>query len=86
MEFRMLGKTGLNVSRLGLGLARIDRFGLDDVSLAGRLIDTALDQGINFIDTAAKYGNAEELIGQTVSGRRDEYVLASKFGSPSTLR
>lgn len=84
MEFRTLGKTGLKVSRLGLGLARIDGFGADDVDVAGRLFNATLDGGINFIDTAAKYGNAEELIGRTVSDRRDEFVLASKFGSPWT--
>lgn len=82
MEFRRLGNTDLRVSRLGLGLARIDRFTVDDVQIASHLLNTALDNGINFIDTAAKYGVAEELIGLTVSKRRNDYVLASKFGAP----
>lgn len=82
MEKRTLGATGLEVSRLGLGLARIDRMTLSDRDAAAALLDAALDGGITFIDTAAKYGHAEELIGLTIAGRRDEYVLASKFGSP----
>jgi aryl-alcohol dehydrogenase-like predicted oxidoreductase len=78
METAILGKTGLSVSRLGIGLAEIGS--LPDVSMAGRLLNTALDSGINFLDTAACYGNSEEWIGQTISHRRQEYILASKAG------
>jgi aryl-alcohol dehydrogenase-like predicted oxidoreductase len=53
---------------------------LSDVATSSRLLNAALDGGINFLDTAACYGNSEELIGQTVAGRRDEYVLATKAG------
>ena len=81
METRRLGRTGLEVSRLGFGLASIasgDARG-KDVSDAARVLEAALDAGINFLDTAAGYGNTEELIGKTVAHRRQEYVLATKF-------
>ena len=82
MERTELGKTGLKVTRLGFGLAEIERqerYG-GDVSEAGRVLEAALDDGINFLDTAACYGSTEELIGKTVAHRRDEYVLATKCG------
>lgn len=53
---------------------------LTDVSAAGRLLRAALDGGINFLDTAACYGNSEEWIGRTISHRRHEYTLATKAG------
>ena len=52
---------------------------LDDEA-AGRLLNTVLDEGINFIDTSIDYGRSEELIGNYIAHRRDEYVLASKCG------
>lgn len=82
MELRELGKTGLKITPLGLGLAEIsrqDRMG-GDVSAASRVLHEALDNGINFLDTAACYGDTEALIGEVVSHRRDEYVLATKAG------
>jgi aryl-alcohol dehydrogenase-like predicted oxidoreductase len=78
MEMATLGKTGLRVSRLGAGLAEIGS--VTDVSVASRLLNIALDGGINFLDTAACYGNSEEWIGQTISHRRQEYILATKAG------
>jgi hypothetical protein len=78
MEMKTLGKTGLNVSRLGAGLAEMGH--LTDVSVAGRLLNTALDAGINFLDTSACYGDSEVLIGKTIADRRDEYYLATKAG------
>ena len=81
MEKLDLGKTGLQVTRLGLGLAEVSRqnesAAAEDV---GRVLNAALDGGINFIDTAACYGNTEELIGATVAHRRNEYILATKCG------
>lgn len=79
METRTLGKTGLTISRLGVGLAEIGQNRLS-VEEAGRVLNLALDSGITFLDTAACYDISEELIGQTVSNRRDEYVLATKCG------
>jgi aryl-alcohol dehydrogenase-like predicted oxidoreductase len=80
MEMRELGRTGLKVSRLGVGLAEMGHLSLAEAETAGRLLHAALDGGINFLDTAACYGNSEELIGKTLAERRDEYVLATKAG------
>ena len=84
MEMTTLGNTGLRVSRLGLGLAEIGGYAIAEAQQAGRILGAALDAGINFLDTAECYRNSEELIGQTVSHRRDEFVLASKAGHVST--
>ena len=78
MDMATLGKTGLQVSRLGAGLFEIGS--LTDVSAAGRVLNAALDGGINFLDTAACYGHSEEWVGRTISHRRHEYVLATKAG------
>ena len=81
MEKTDFGKTGLQITRLGLGLAEVSRQNESaDAAEVGRVINNALDGGINFLDTAACYGNTEELIGTTVSHRRDEYILATKCG------
>ncbi len=79
MKYRPLGTTGLEVSRLGVGLAEIGETPTEAAQV-DRLLNTALDNGINFLDTAACYGNSEELIGLTVSSRRDEFILATKCG------
>ncbi|MEZ4865881.1 MAG: aldo/keto reductase [Caldilineaceae bacterium] len=78
MQERTLGRTGLTVSRLGVGLSEIGS--LTEEADAGRVLNTALDSGITFLDTAACYGVSEELVGRTVSHRRQEYTLASKCG------
>jgi aryl-alcohol dehydrogenase-like predicted oxidoreductase len=76
---------GLDVSRLGLGCMGMSAFyegaGLDDAESI-RTIHRALDLGITFIDTAEVYGpyTNEELVGRAIAGRRDEVVLATKFG------
>ncbi len=81
METRTLGKTGLEISRLGAGLAEIGtQTGPDTDEQSGRVLNEALDAGINFLDTAACYGISETLIGNTVSNRRDEFILATKCG------
>ena len=81
MEKATLGKTGLQVSRLGVGLVELGtELSLSDVGQARRVLNTALDGGINFLDTAECYGVSEELIGLAVAHRRDEYILATKAG------
>ena len=80
----VLGRTGLEVTRLGFGTAL--RSGLDDERWA-ELLNSVLDSGINFIDTANDYGlgwpsSAEEQIGRHISGRRSEFYLATKCGCP----
>lgn len=81
MERVPFGSTGLEVSRLGVGLSEIGhQLSAGDTKHAGDVLNRALDAGINFLDTAACYGVAEELIGKTVSSRRAEFVLATKAG------
>jgi aryl-alcohol dehydrogenase-like predicted oxidoreductase len=81
MEKRKFGKTGLEVTRLGVGLSEIgSRYHLGEAGNAGKLLNLALDEGINFLDTSACYGTSEELIGRTISHRRSEYVLSTKCG------
>ena len=81
MEKTDFGKTGLKITRLGLGLAEISRQERSKtVAEADRVLNAALDGGINFLDTAACYGRTEEIIGETVAHRRDEYILATKCG------
>ena len=81
MEKVAFGDTGLQVSRLGVGLAEIGQeLQLDDVNIVVSLINRALDSGINFLDTSACYNISEELLGKSVSSRRSEYVLATKAG------
>jgi aryl-alcohol dehydrogenase-like predicted oxidoreductase len=80
MEQRRLGNTNLKVSRLGVGLAEIGSLSLGQMGVARRMLNTALDNGINFFDTAACYGNSEELVGRAVAERRGEFYLSTKAG------
>jgi aryl-alcohol dehydrogenase-like predicted oxidoreductase len=76
IEKRELGKTGLKVTILGLGCAQIGA--LRNFKLAVEIIETAIDLGINYIDTASTYGDAEEKVGEVMRSRRNEVVLATK--------
>ncbi len=81
MEKRTLGRTGLQISRLGVGLAEIGYYlSKDEVQQAAEVLNIALDHGINFLDTSACYDHSEEFIGKTVAHRRSEYILATKAG------
>ena len=81
MESRTLGRTNLKISRLGLGLAEIgDAISLKKTDQVHKLLNAALDAGINFLDTAACYNSSEEIIGRTIASRRKEYILATKCG------
>jgi aryl-alcohol dehydrogenase-like predicted oxidoreductase len=79
MEKRTLGKTGMAVTVLGYGAAEIGFQGVP-FETVNRLINGALDAGLNVIDTAECYVNSEEMIGQAVAGRRAEYFLFTKCG------
>lgn len=80
MRYRSLGNSGLVVSVAGLGCNNFGR----RLDLAGTraVVDAAIDAGITLLDTADMYGDgaSEELLGEVLAGRRDEVVLATKFG------
>ena len=80
MESRTLGRTGMEVSRLGCGLAAIAQETLDDMRAVERTLLMALDRGINFFDTAECYLDSEEMVGRVISRRRAEFFLATKCG------
>lgn len=75
MEKRQLGRTQMQVSAISFGALPIQRCSLQE---AGPVLSRALDEGINFIDTARAYSDSEEKIGMHISKRRSEYYLASK--------
>ena len=82
-----LGRTGLLVTKLGYGAMELrgggGRRGRGlEADAAEALLNAVLDAGINYIDTSPDYGRSEELIGEHLSRRRDEFFLASKCGCP----
>jgi aryl-alcohol dehydrogenase-like predicted oxidoreductase len=85
MDYRPLGQTGIKVSQLCLGAMMFGSVGNPDHDDAIQIIHRALSAGINFIDTADAYshGESEEIVGQALAGgRRENVVLATKFGLP----
>jgi aryl-alcohol dehydrogenase-like predicted oxidoreductase len=87
MKTRKLGKQGLEVSQLGLGCMGMSEFyGSRDEIEAIATIHRALELGLNFLDTADMYGpfTNEQLIGRAIKDRRDQVVLATKFGNVRT--
>ncbi len=79
MQYKQLGKTELNVSRLGFGGAEIRQ----DVTqeTVTNLLNSAIEAGLNLIDTAAAYLNSEDLIGNAIGNRRKDIVLITKCGA-----
>jgi len=82
MRYRPLGKSGLLVSVVGLGCNNFGR--RLNVEQTRSVVDAAIDVGVTLLDTAETYGGAgrsEEILGEVLAGRRDQVVLATKFGS-----
>jgi aryl-alcohol dehydrogenase-like predicted oxidoreductase len=84
MEYRPLGRSGVQVSKLCLGTMMFGAWGNTDHDDSIRIIHRALEAGINFVDTADVYsaGESEEIVGKALKGRRDDVVLATKFFMP----
>src|SRR4028118_614767 len=86
MEYRRLGHSGLYVSSLTLGTMTFggrggfSKVGATDLAGAKRQVDMCLEAGVNLFDTANIYsgGESEEILGQAISGRRDDLLLATK--------
>ncbi len=91
MEYRQLGDSGLKVPVLSFGTAtfaggeREGSWGNVQIDEARRMVDLALDAGINFFDTADVYsgGRAEDILGRAVAGRRDEVLIGTKANGRS---
>ena len=79
MKTRVLGKTELKVSELGLGLAFMAAQGQKSLN---QCIDYAIEQGVNYFDTAANYGNGmdETMLGAAFKEKQDKVILATKVG------
>jgi predicted aldo/keto reductase-like oxidoreductase len=75
MQKRILGRTGWGLSVIGFGAIKLPRIGMKECD---RLLNRALDDGINFVDTADCYGDSEEKIGQVLKKRRKEFYLSTK--------
>ncbi len=89
MQFARFGRTGLSISRLGLGTATFGK--QTDEAASHRILDIAAEAGVNFIDTADAYpmgadlslvGRTEEIIGRWLKGKRDRFLVATKAGGP----
>lgn len=75
MEYRILGKTGLRISRLGFGGIPIQKTSAEETKT---LLHYLMEQGVNYIDTARAYTVSEEYIGYALEGIRDRFILATK--------
>ena len=82
MEYRRMGRTGLKVSELCLGTMTFGHSADEEESR--RIVDLAIDAGVNFIDTANSYADSrsEQYLGNILKGRRRDYVIATKFFNP----
>jgi aryl-alcohol dehydrogenase-like predicted oxidoreductase len=79
VERRQFGKTDMKVAILGFGSAEIG-FERTDQDVVDRILNAALDQGLNVVDTAECYVDAEEQVGRAIAGRRKEFYLLTKCG------
>jgi aryl-alcohol dehydrogenase (NADP+) len=82
VQYRTLGRTGIKVSPYALGALMFATSMGNDPADSARIIHKAIDAGINVVDTADAYEDSEEVVGKALEGRRDDVVLATKFGRP----
>ncbi|MEU4521501.1 aldo/keto reductase [Amycolatopsis sp. NPDC024027] len=84
MQYRTLGRTGVQVSTLALGAMNFGAIGRVPQDEATAIVDAALEAGINLVDTADMYGQGESevIVGKAIAGRRDDLVLATKATMP----
>ncbi|MFE0518312.1 aldo/keto reductase [Streptomyces sp. NPDC058954] len=84
MQYRTLGRTGVQVSTLALGAMNFGAIGNTTQDEVTAIVDAALEAGVNLIDTADMYsaGGSEEMVGKAIAGRRDDIVLATKATMP----
>jgi aryl-alcohol dehydrogenase-like predicted oxidoreductase len=82
MQYRTLGRTGIKVSPYALGALNFATQMGNDEADSTRIIHKALEAGINLVDTSDAYGDSEDVVGRALKGRRDDVVLATKFGRP----
>jgi len=84
MQYRTLGRTGVQVSTLALGAMNFGTIGRTTQDDAIAIVDAALEGGVNVIDTADRYsdGESEEIVGKAIAGRREDIVLATKATMP----
>src|SRR5438094_859675 len=80
MEQRVLGRTGLAVSVLGMGGLFVSRVGGHDREEARRAVHRALERGVGYVDTAPSYADSEEGLGYALTGVPRPYVLSTKLG------
>lgn len=80
MEYKVLGKTGLKISKLGFGGIPIQKV---DAETTRKLVEAMIEKGINYIDTARGYTVSESYLGEALEGVRDKFVLATKSMSRS---
>ncbi|WP_328646961.1 aldo/keto reductase [Amycolatopsis sp. NBC_00348] len=84
MQYRTMGRTGVQVSSLALGAMNFGAIGRTTQDEATAIVDAALEGGINLVDTADMYGDGESevMVGKAIAGRRDDLVLATKATMP----
>jgi aryl-alcohol dehydrogenase-like predicted oxidoreductase len=84
MQYRTLGRTGIQVSTLCLGAMMFGAWGNQDEDECRQIVDASLEAGVNFIDIADVYaaGQSEEIVGRALKGRRDNVIVATKFYNP----
>ena len=86
MNHRKIGKSDLQVSTIGLGCNNFGYVANMDVVASRKVIDAAIESGINFFDTSDSYGSSEDILGEVLGKRRKTIILATKFGSkPNAL-